>query len=193
MTKYEIFIEALKHYNGTNKRVKALYNLLTDEEEIIFTAEDIRRLNSKKQYFTKKELFEIIDKELSKPDYKEINMEIVDICLESIDKGFFYETIEEAEKLRNSVIYIDRNDVSLPEGRYFIDDLIGCNVTDADTGNLLGKISDISETGANDVWHITNNGKEYLVPAIDEVIVSVNVEEKSAVLRPMKGIFDDED
>lgn len=102
-------------------------------------------------------------------------------------------TIEEAEKLRNSVIYIDRNDVSLPEGRYFIDDLIGCNVTDADTGNLLGKISDISETGANDVWHITNNGKEYLVPAIDEVIVSVNVEEKSAVLRPMKGIFDDED
>ena len=102
-------------------------------------------------------------------------------------------TIEEAEKLRNSVIYIDRNDVSLPEGRYFIDDLIGCSVTDADTGNLLGKISDISETGANDVWHITNNGKEYLVPAIDEVIVSVNVEEKSAVLRPMKGIFDDED
>ena len=102
-------------------------------------------------------------------------------------------TIEEAEKLRNSVIYIDRNDVSLPEGRYFIDDLIGCSVTDADTGNLLGKISDISETGANDVWHITNNGKEYLVPAIDEVIVSVNVEEKAAVLRPMKGIFDDED
>lgn len=102
-------------------------------------------------------------------------------------------TIEEAEKLRNSVIYIDRNDVSLPEGRYFIDDLIGCSVTDADTGNLLGKISDISETGANDVWHITNNGKEYLVPAIDEVIVSVNVEEKVAVLRPMKGIFDDED
>ncbi len=102
-------------------------------------------------------------------------------------------TIEEAEKLRNSVIYIDRNDVSLPEGRYFIDDLIGCSVTDADTGNLLGKITDISETGANDVWHITNNGKEYLVPAIDEVIVSVNVEEKAAVLRPMKGIFDDED
>ena len=98
MTKYEIFIEALKHYNGTDKRVKALYNLLTDEEEIIFTAEDIRRLNSKKQYFTKKELFEIMDKEFSKPDYKEINMEIIDICLESIDKGFFYETIEEAEK-----------------------------------------------------------------------------------------------
>ena len=90
MTKYEIFIEALKHYKGTDKRVKALYNLLTDEEEIIYTAEAIRRLNSKKQYFTKKELFEIIDKELSKPDYKEINMEIVDICLESIDKGFFY-------------------------------------------------------------------------------------------------------
>lgn len=102
-------------------------------------------------------------------------------------------TIEQAEKLRNQVLYIDRNDVALPEGRYFIDDLIGCTVTDADTGNLLGKITDISETGANDVWHITNNGKEYLVPAIDEVIVSVNIEDETVVLRPMKGIFDDED
>lgn len=102
-------------------------------------------------------------------------------------------TIEQAEKLRNTVIYIDRNDVSLPEGRYFIDDLIGCAVTDADTGNLLGKITDISETGANDVWHITNDGKEYLVPAIDEVLVSVDVENQAVVIRPMKGIFDDED
>ena len=98
MTQYERFIEALKHYKGNNKRVKALYNILTDEEEIILTAEDIRKLNSEKQYLTKREIFEIMDKEFSKPDYKEIDTEIIDICLESIDKGFFYETIEEAEK-----------------------------------------------------------------------------------------------
>lgn len=102
-------------------------------------------------------------------------------------------SIEQAEKLRGSVIYIDRNDFTLPEGRYFIDDLLDCTVTDADSKEVLGVISDITETGANDVWHISNNGKEYLVPAVDEVIVSVNVEEKSVVLRPMKGIFDDED
>ncbi len=102
-------------------------------------------------------------------------------------------SIEDAEKLRGAVIYIDRNDVNLPEGRYFISDLLGCVVTDADSCADLGKITDISETGANDVWHITRDGKEYLVPAIDEVIVSVDTDGGKVVIRPMKGIFDDED
>lgn len=101
-------------------------------------------------------------------------------------------SIEDAEKLRNTVIYISRKDVKLPEGRYFITDLIGCQVFDADSGSLLGKISDISQTGANDVWHITHNSKEYLVPAIDEVIVSVDIDNSKIVIRAMKGIFDDE-
>lgn len=103
------------------------------------------------------------------------------------------ETIEEAEKLRGAIIYIDRNDTKLPDGRYFVSDLLGSRVTDADSGEELGEITDVSQTGANDVWHITKNGKEYLVPAVGEVIVSVDVETETAVIRPIKGIFDDED
>ncbi len=103
------------------------------------------------------------------------------------------DSIEKAETLRNKVIYINRKDVKLPKDRYFIDDLIGCNVTDADSGNALGVLSDVSSTGANDVWHIKNGDKEYLVPAIDEVIVSVDTENESVIIRPLKGIFDDED
>lgn len=101
-------------------------------------------------------------------------------------------TIEQAEKLRGTVIYINRKDAKLPEGRYFITDLLGCEVFDADTNELLGKITDVSETGANDVWHITRNSKEYLVPAIADVIVSVDTENEKAVIRPMKGIFDED-
>ena len=103
------------------------------------------------------------------------------------------DSIEKAEALRNKVIYIDRMDANLPEGRYFIDDLVDCTVYDADSNKVLGKLSEVSSTGANDVWHIKNDNKEYLVPAIDEVIVSVNVEEGALVIRPLKGIFDDED
>ena len=102
-------------------------------------------------------------------------------------------SIEEAEKYRNRVLYLNRKDIKLDEGRYFIDDLIGCAVTDADSGDLLGTLSDVSETGANDVWHILRDGKEYLVPAINEVIVAVDIEKQSIILRPLKGIFDDED
>ena len=103
------------------------------------------------------------------------------------------DSIEKAEALRNKVIYINRKDVKLPKGRYFIDDLVGCTVTDADSGNILGILSEVSSTGANDVWHIKKSGKEYLVPAIDEVIVSVDTENESVIIRPLKGIFDDED
>lgn len=112
---------------------------------------------------------------------------IVLMALKGID------SIEKAEALRNKTIFIDRKDVKLPEGRYFIDDLVGCTVYDADSNSVLGTLTDISQTGANDVWHITKADKEYLVPAIDEVIVKVNVEEETLIIRPLKGIFDDED
>ncbi len=103
------------------------------------------------------------------------------------------ESIEHAESFRNTVLFIDRKDVKLPEGRYFITDLIGITVTDADSGAVLGEISDVSQTGANDVWHIKKDGKEYLIPAIDEVIVKVDIDSETAVIKPLKGIFEDED
>lgn len=103
------------------------------------------------------------------------------------------ESIEEAEKYRNKVIYMDRKDARLDDGQYFITDLIGCTVFDADSGKNLGIISDVSQTGANDVWHIKQNDKEYLIPAIDEVVVSVKLEDEKVIIRPLKGIFPDED
>ena len=102
------------------------------------------------------------------------------------------DSIDAAERLRGTVIYIKRSDVKLPEGRYFISDLLGCTVTDADTGATLGILADVTETGANDVWHIKKDNKEYLVPAIDDVIVKVEPEKESVIIRPLKGIFDDE-
>ena len=101
-------------------------------------------------------------------------------------------SIEDAEKLRGTVIYIDRDDAGLPEGRFFITDLIGCSVTDFDSGKILGTLTDVSQTGANDVWHIENGGKEYLVPAIEDVIMTVEPQNGVVSIRPLKGIFDDE-
>ena len=102
-------------------------------------------------------------------------------------------TVEQAESLRCKTLYISRDDITLPEGRYFIDDLIGCEVFDADSGEKYGEISEVSQTGANDVWHIKSGEKEYLLPAIDEVIVTVDPQNERLEIRPMKGIFDDED
>ena len=103
------------------------------------------------------------------------------------------DSVESAERLRGKTLYLARKDANLEEGRYFIADLLGCGVYHADSGILLGTLSDVSATGANDVWHITSNGREYLVPAIEEVIVSVLPEKETITIRPMKGIFNDED
>lgn len=103
------------------------------------------------------------------------------------------DTVEQAESLRGKILYISRDDISLPDGRYFIDDLLGCEVFDADSGEKYGEISEVSQTGANDVWHIKSGDKEYLLPAINEVIVTVDPENERLEIRPMKGIFDDED
>lgn len=103
------------------------------------------------------------------------------------------DSIEEAEKYRNKVIYMDRKDAKLDDDQYFITDLIGCSVFDADSEKLLGTISDVSETGANDVWHIKQNDKEYLIPAINEVVVDVDIDGEKVIIRPLKGIFSDED
>ncbi len=101
--------------------------------------------------------------------------------------------IEDAEKLRGQVLYIKRDDAHLPEGRYFVSEIIGAQVFDADTDALLGTLTDVSPTGANDVWHIKSGEKEYLVPAIPNVIVNVDIDTDKIVIRPLKGIFDDED
>ncbi len=103
------------------------------------------------------------------------------------------DTIEDAEKLRGKVLYIKRDDAHLPEGRYFVSEIIGAKVFDADTDALLGTLSDVSSTGANDVWHIKNGEKEYLVPAIPPVIIDVNIETDVIKIKLLKGIFDDED
>lgn len=103
------------------------------------------------------------------------------------------DTIEDAEKLRGKIIYINREDYKLPEGAYFIEDLIGMPVINSITKEHLGELSDVTETGANDVWHIKNCDKEYLVPKIDDINAIVDFENNKIEITPLKGIFDDED
>jgi len=102
-------------------------------------------------------------------------------------------TIEEGEKYRGKKVYIARKDLKLKKGDYLIVDLIGCEVFDADTNEKYGEITDVSRTGANDVWHIKRDDKEYLIPAIPSVVGDVDVEKNKVTITPLKGIFDDED
>lgn len=104
------------------------------------------------------------------------------------------DSIEEAEKYRGKVVYINREDITLDEGVNFVQDLIGLEVKDAENGTVYGKLTDVLRTGANDVYEITDsNNKKYLAPVIDEVVEEIKVDGGYVLIHPMKGIFDDED
>lgn len=124
-------------------------------------------------------------------NHDEINIErarvfknMVIMKLEGVD------TPEAAEKLRNKLLYMHRDDLELDDDTYFIQDLIGMEVRDADTDVVYGKIDDVMQTGANDVYVIKGDNKEYLVPAIADVIVSTDVENDIMTIRPLDGLFD---
>ncbi len=112
------------------------------------------------------------------------------ICLVKADG---IDTIEMAEKLRGKVIYIDRDDCRLPKGSYFISDIIGCVAVHPETGEGYGKVVDVSQTGANDVWHIKRNESEYLIPNVPDFVKKVDIDEGKVYITPLKGTFDDED
>ena len=101
---------------------------------------------------------------------------------------------DQANALRNAVLYMDRGDVELEEGTFFIQDLIGMTVKDADTGKVYGRLRDVLQTGANDVYEIeTPEGKTLLAPVIPDVVIAQDFETDTITIRPLKGLFDDAD
>lgn len=99
------------------------------------------------------------------------------------------ETVEEAEKYRNCYLKLPREKArKLPKNTYFIADLIGLEVY-TEEGNLLGKIDDIYNTGASDIYVIKDElGKQILLPAIKEVIKQVDLEEEKIIVHLLDGL-----
>ncbi len=99
------------------------------------------------------------------------------------------DTVEKAEKLRNSYIVVDREIFGeLPEGVYYIADLIGLDVY-TENNEYLGKVDDIFNTGSNDVYVVkSENGMQKLLPGIDEVIKKIDLESNKIIVNLIKGL-----
>ena len=99
--------------------------------------------------------------------------------------------ISEAQEYINKIIYISRDEVPMTDGEYFQCDLIDIDVVDIDSNQNYGKIYKIVKTGANDVYYIKDSeGKERLIPAIKDVIKSVDLENRVMTIKPLNGLFD---
>lgn len=82
------------------------------------------------------------------------------------------------------------NAIPLEEGEHFIVDLVGCKVV-TDDGEDFGELVDVLQTGANGVYVVKmNDGKEVLLPVIDECVLEKDVKNKVIKVHIMKGLLD---
>ena len=103
-----------------------------------------------------------------------------------------YDDINDIEQYKNCVLCAERSELGeLPEGAYYIVDLIGLAVFTED-GERVGEISDVFNTGANDIYEVKRDGKKpLLLPVIDEVVKEVDINNGKVIVNIMDGLDDE--
>ncbi len=102
-----------------------------------------------------------------------------------------FDDINQVERFRGNILTVPREQaVKLEEGEYYIQDLIGIDIVDED-GNKLGKLVDVIQTGANDVYEMerADGGPNVLIPAIKQCILDVNLDTNIMKIHVMDGLM----
>ena len=101
-------------------------------------------------------------------------------------------TIEDARKYIDKVVYFDKSDVFLEEGRHFVDDLLLSRVVDDENDKVYGELINITSNGVQDIYHIKMpEGKVRYVPAVPAFIKNVDIIKKEIRIKPIPGMLED--
>jgi 16S rRNA processing protein RimM len=98
-------------------------------------------------------------------------------------------TLERAEAHRGADILVEKGGLRRDEDEYFWFELMGLEVR-LDTGEVIGTISRIIPTGANDIYVVKRGKREILVPATSEVVKAIDLESGKMIISPMEGLLD---
>ena len=86
--------------------------------------------------------------------------------------------------------YFAKADARLPKGRFFIDDLLGCEVLDAETGRVYGTLTVIDRPAAQDIYTVTDaEGGTHMLPAVPEFVKKLDPENRRILVTPIEGMF----
>jgi len=102
------------------------------------------------------------------------------------------DTVEEARKLIDKLLFFDRSDMKLLEGAHFIIDLLGSAIIDADSERVYGELVDVTSNGAHDVYHVEMAaGGRRFIPAAGDFIAGIDVDAGTIKVRPIPGMLED--
>lgn len=100
--------------------------------------------------------------------------------------------MDAARALTGQALYFDRADVRLPKGKWYVSDLIGCEVRDAATGHVYGVVTGVDHPGPQDIYTVKGpDGREWLFPGVDAFLKEKNPPEGYILVAPIPGMFDD--
>lgn len=103
-----------------------------------------------------------------------------------------YDDVERAQGLVGRLLYIDRGDVSLEEDTWFVQDVIGLTVLDADDGRVYGVVDDVLQNAPVDVYSLKSpEGRQLMFPSVPEVLIDVDIGAGEIKIRPLDGLFDE--
>ena len=101
-----------------------------------------------------------------------------------------YDDINQVLHLVGHEIYAAREQLpELAEGEYYWYDLLGLRV-ETDKGEFLGELTDIIATGSNDVYVVKDGGREFLIPALEDIVLDVNIAAGIMKVSPPEGLLD---
>ena len=121
-------------------------------------------------------------------EYEVENARVQKTCVLMKLKGV--DTMDAAQALRETVVRVDRDDVELEEGTFFIADLIGLPVLAE--GQEIGKVKEILTLPGNDVY-VVKGEHEYMIPGVKEFLLETNLEEGFIRVKLIEGMRTDAD
>lgn len=98
-------------------------------------------------------------------------------------------TVEQAQALRDRIAYADRDDLPLGEGENFIADLIDLPVIDRESGRVIGKLTDVINLGASDLYEVETESGKHLIPAVPEFVKEIDLE-RGIFVSLIEGMLD---
>lgn len=165
-----ITIGKISRHHNRNGEIKCL--ILSDYPErfldldrvFLESGEDIKRLHLESVRFHK--------------DYAIIKFEEVD-------------SLVEAQKLKDYYVKLPSHEaLELPEGHFFMHDLIGIEVYTEEDDEYIGILEDIITTGSHDIYVVHHGKEEYLIPAIHEIVKEIDVENRKMIIDPTEGLLE---
>ncbi|MBS4193961.1 ribosome maturation factor RimM [Lederbergia citri] len=102
-----------------------------------------------------------------------------------------YFNINDVEPFKDGILKVSEEQLNdLSEGEYYFYEIIGCTVVTEDEEEI-GVVKEILTPGANDVWVVKGkDGKELLIPYIDDVVIDISVENKRIIINPIEGLLE---